>query len=168
MKKKNGFTLIETIFYGAIITLISLFIIGSALMLVRVFGDIRLRSDINVSVRTALERIVREIRSAESIGAESVFDFHPGRLKLNIVDADDNPGTVEFFVEGDNLVIRENAFSPEKLTSANVRVISLVFRQISTPVSKAVRVELEISGLSFREQKTEKFYDTAILRKSHQ
>ncbi|MCX6731799.1 MAG: hypothetical protein NTX55_02305 [Candidatus Parcubacteria bacterium] len=161
MKTKNGFTLIETILYSAIIAVASIYIIGSILTLTKIFGDIRLRNSINVSARTAIERMVREIRSAESINPASVFDSHPGYLKLNTLDGSGNPSSIEFFLDGTSLMVREGTSQPENLTNSNVSVSNLIFRQISVAVdSRAVRIEMEISS--------EKFYDTAILRKNYQ
>ena len=161
MKIRNGFTLIETILYSAIIAVVSIYIIGSILMLTKIFGDIRLRSSINISARTAMERMIRVIRSAESIDTASIFGSHPGYLKLNTLDDFGNPASIEFFLDGTNLMVKEGTSQPESLTASNINVSNLVFRQISvSPDSKAVKIELEIS--------LKKFYDTAILRKSYQ
>jgi type II secretory pathway pseudopilin PulG len=160
MKTRNGFTLIETILYSAIIAVASIYIIGSILILTKIFGDIRLRSSINISARTAMERMIREIRSAESIDTASIFGSHPGYLKLNTLDNLGNPTSIEFFLGGTSLMVKEGTSQPESLTASNINVLNLVFRQISVATTtKAVKIELEIS--------LEKFYDTAILRKSY-
>jgi len=107
-----------------------------------------------------MERMIREIRSAESIDPASIFGSHPGYLKLNTLDDLGNPTSIEFFLNGTSLMAKEGTSQPESLTASSTDVSNLVFRQISVSAdSKAVRIELEISS--------EKFYDTAILRKSY-
>lgn len=168
-KKNRGISLIETILYAAIISIVSVFVIGSVLVMMRTFNNIQLARNINISARISMERMIREIRLADSIDGTSVFDFNPGRLKLNTIDSGDNPATVEFFLDGSNLMIKEGSGQPENLTGSGVKTSSLIFRQISaSTTSKAVRIELEIwDSLPQGYQKTEKFYDTAILRRSY-
>jgi hypothetical protein len=143
--------------------------VGSILIIIRVSTNIRLARNLNISSRTAMERIIREIRLADSIDGTSTFGSHPGYLKLNTIDANNNPTTMEFFLTGSNLMIQEGASSPESLTSSNVTVSNLVFYQISpSTASKAIKVEMTLTSiLPNGQQKSEKFYDTVVLRRSY-
>ncbi|MFH1956190.1 MAG: type II secretion system protein [Patescibacteria group bacterium] len=168
--KKGGFTLIEIIIYTAILALIFALVVNSLAVVIKAFNQGRLAIKINNSAEVAVDRMVREIRAAYDIDGNSVFDSHPGRLIL-ITDSLITPGsttTLEFNLDLGRIMVEEEGDIVEALTSSDLTVTNLVFRQISaSSTSKAIKIEMEIHGLSGNYQKTENFYNTAILRKSY-
>ncbi|OGZ35133.1 MAG: hypothetical protein A3A94_00625 [Candidatus Portnoybacteria bacterium RIFCSPLOWO2_01_FULL_43_11] len=173
MKSKffsKGFTLLETIIYAVIFALISILVINMILMMTKSFSAFRVTRNINNSSEVAMERLVREIRWADDINAaESVFDSHPGKLVLNTIDpVTDLATTIEFFVSNGALMVREGISDAQPLISSKTEVTNFVFRQIiGSSVSKAVKVELELQSGQGDFQKKEKFYNSAILRRSY-
>lgn len=169
MKKHTGFTLIEMVVYTAIFAVMTVLIINSLLIVTKSLGSIWLTRDINSSAQIALERMAREIRLADSIDqGTSVFGVNPGRLKLNTIDPETSAvGTVEFFISNNRLMITEGGIT-ESLTGQDLEVSNLIFTSISaSTISKAVKIDLEIKGQWVGGEKTEKFYDTLVLRRSY-
>jgi len=159
-KMKKGFTLIETIIYTAIIAVIFILVVNSLSIVIKAFNQGRVAIKINNSAEVAMERMTREIRFAYDIDASSNLDSHPGHLVLNT--------DVEFYLDSGKIMIIDRGASAVVLTSDDLTVTNLVFRQInSSSVSRAVKIEMAIQGSSGNYQKTENFYNTAILRGSY-
>lgn len=155
MKKTTGFTLIETIIYAAILAIILEISAISFLILSRSFLNIRLVSRINAAAETAIERMAREIRQANDFDQSA----SPGVLKLKTVNSSGAPTIITFFLDGVRLMIQEGSSTPENLTSFEIETSRLVFYQINTLKSKAIKTEIEMAG--------KKFYETIVLRGSY-
>ena len=162
----------EMLIYAAILAVVSIFVVNSILMIVKSFNNYRTWRYVNASGEAAMERIVREIKLADSINAgTSVFDSNPGRLVLNTIDPDsESATTIEFYVSSSSLMVKEGGATGVTLTPSAVNLTNLIFREVATSTnakSKAIRVEMEIRSGEGIYQKTAKFYDTAILRRSY-
>ncbi|MEK7596057.1 MAG: prepilin-type N-terminal cleavage/methylation domain-containing protein [Patescibacteria group bacterium] len=170
MKRSHGFTLMELLIYAAILAVISVLAVNAILIMTKSFGGFKASRSLNVSARTVLERMIREIRLANGLsGGESVFDASPGRLVLNTVDQEtENPATMEFFLENNAVKYRKNGVNPELLTSAETEVSRLIFRKIqNAPTSMAIKIEMTINAGQGVSQKTENFYGAAVLRRGY-
>lgn len=160
MKSEKGFSLIEMLIYTAILVAVLIVVGFGLLMMTKTFGDIRLLNKINNSAEIAMERMIREIRLANDIDASSIFDVHPGQLKLKTVDSSGNPTTITFYLSEGKLMVQEEGSAGESLTSPRVSVERLVFYQIfNQNISKAIKIEFTINGKNF--------YDTAVTRGSY-
>ena len=115
----------------------------------------------------SLERMIREIRLANTIASASVFNAHPGHLILTTIDQNGDPATIEFYLSNDTLMIKEGVAMAASSTPASIRADNLVFRQINTSHSKAVRVELTLTDYRSHTPRSEKFYALAVLRGSY-
>jgi len=155
-KMKKGFTLIETIIYTAIIAVIFILVVNSLSIVIKAFNQGRVAIKINNSAEVAMERMTREIRFAYDIDGSSDLSH----LVLNT--------DVEFYLDSGKIMIIDRGTNAVALTSDDLTVTNLIFRQInSSSVSKAVKIEMAIQGSSGNYQKTENFYNTAILRGSY-
>ena len=153
---KKGFTLIETIIYTAIIAAIFILVVNSLSIVIKAFNQGRVAIKINNSAEVAMERMTREIRFAYDIDGSSDLSH----LVLNT--------DVEFYLDSGKIMIIDRGANAVALTSDDLTVTNLIFRQInSSSVSKAVKIEMAIQGSSGNYQKTENFYNTAILRGSY-
>ncbi|KKT21256.1 MAG: hypothetical protein UW04_C0007G0008 [Parcubacteria group bacterium GW2011_GWB1_43_8] len=170
MKKNSlGSSLLETLIYAAILGMVAVFATGSILAMLRSYSSVKMSRDLNFSTSVAMERMANEIRLANNIDdAGSVFDASPGKLKLDTVDGSGLATTIEFFLSGAGIFVKEGSGASEALTASSTEITSLIFNKItSSAVSKAVKISLIAKAKGGRMEKTEKFYNTAILRGSY-
>ncbi len=172
MNYRKGFSIVEMLIYAAILASVSIFVVNSILMIVKSFNNYRAWRYVNVSGEAAMERITREIKLADDIQeSTSVFDSSPGSLVLNTIDPDtESATTMEFYVSDSSLMIKEGGAAGVALTPSAVNLTSLIFREVATSTntkSKAIKIEMEVRSGEGIYQKTEKFYDTAVLRRSY-
>ena len=66
------------------------------------------------------------------------------------------------------MFVKDGTGVSEALTSSTTEITSLIFNKItSSAISKAVKLSLTAKAKGGRIEKTEKFYNTAILRGSY-
>ncbi len=161
--KKTGFTLIEMLMYVALMTIIILVIVQSITVVLKSnrssFADINIRN----SGYTAMEGILREIRSSETVEQASmgILEMKQDNLTRVVRFSTSSEGTIDFY-EGSDV---PNIVGP--LTSKGVFVKNLIFTKINTGKSFAVRIEMELETNVNDIYKSEWFYGTAILRGSY-
>lgn len=164
----SGVTLIESLFYVGILGLLVAATISTLVALNTSYENIKSASSIESAAQTALDRMVREIRSATSVDiGNSTLNASPGRLTLQTTDAGGAAATVEFLVSSSTIRVRENGVDVGPLTSSAVRASSVIFRHVVTPLSEAVRVELVLESGQGDSAKSKNFYATAVLRNSY-
>ncbi|MBU2263346.1 hypothetical protein KJ750_01675, partial [Patescibacteria group bacterium] len=135
---------------------IFILVVNSLSIVIKAFNQGRVAIKINNSAEVAMERMTREIRFAYDIDGSSDLSH----LVLNT--------DVEFYLDSGKIMIIDRGTNAVALTSDDLTVTNLIFRQInSSSVSKAVKIEMAIQGSSGNYQKTENFYNTAILRGSY-
>lgn len=166
----------ETLIYSAILGMVAVFATGSILAMMKSYSNVKMSRDLNFSASVAMERMASEIRLANGIDdAGSAFATSSGKLKLNTTDDLGAPTTIEFFRSGlpageagAGIFVKEGAGASEALTASTTEITSLVFNKItSSTVSKAVKISLTAKAKGGRMEKTENFYNTAILRGSY-
>lgn len=169
LKRSFGFGIMEILIYISILAVVSVLTVNSILLVIKSFNQYRLSRLINSAGQMSMERVIREIRLAGDIDdTESVFGVHPGRLKLNTIDPDtETPITMEFFASSGVLMLKKGEAGAIPLTSDNVSLNSLIFRKISSPASEGIKTEMEIRSERGALSKTEKFNNSAVLRKSY-
>lgn len=167
-KFKSGSSLLETLIYAAIFAVVVILVVNSLLAMSKSYGSIRAAQSVNFSASAAMERMVREIRFAESIDdAGSVFGSSPGRLKLNTGEIG-LPAMIQFFADNGAAAVVEEVSTPEYLTSSSTELVFLRFDKISVSTSsQAVRIRMTLRSLGGKIQRTENFYNTATLRGSY-
>lgn len=172
MFSKKGFSLMEMVIYTAILAVFSVLVISSLLGMMKSFNGYRVSRYINFAGSVAMERITREIRLANDVAVvESVFETHPGALKLNTIDpVSEIATTIEFFASSTQLMVKEGADTAVILTPMALELTNLVFREVATSTnlnSYAIKVEMELKGERGNYEKTTKFYNTVLLRRSY-
>jgi len=168
LKLKRGFTLIEMLIYAVILATVSVLAVKSTFSMVNAFAEIRVSRDVNSAATTALERVVREVRKAESVDlGQSTLGSHPGRLTLNTTDSLGAATTVEFYIENGLLKIKEGGVAKGQLIPSSAQVTNLIFNNISTTASEAMRTTMQVSAQRGNAQNERVFYTTTILRGSY-
>jgi len=94
--------------------------------------------------------------------SESVFDSNPGILELNSVNEVGNSEIIKFLSENSILNLKKDNILVGSLIDSNINVTNLVFKLFATTNSDAIRIEMTLQDQ--RSNKSEKFYNTIILR----
>lgn len=116
---------------------------------------------------TLVDRIVRDVRSGSNIDlAQSSFDTANGAIFIN-TKVGGVATTKEFLLSSGRVQYRENGGTAQYLSPANMSVSRLWFTNLPTPISKAVRVELEITYDTKSGAVTHGFNGLSILRQSY-
>lgn len=161
-----GYTFLEVLIYIAILALLTAASVTTLVAMHRALAQIRVTRVLNGASAVALERIIRTIRAAQAVDEiGSVFDATPGVLVLT--GAESPPLTHRFFMDGSTLYLTRGSDPPVALTPPGVLVASLIFRATTTPVSRAIKVEVAVESSSGRATTTQNLYGTVILRNSY-
>ena len=165
---QRGFSLVEMLFYVALLSLSLLAVMQTLVVVTRSYGVFKAAQHIEQEASAAGERMIREIRDANGINdAGSALSSHPGKLLLTSTDASGVPRTVEFSLSGSQLSLKENGVVTGLLTSPKTSISTLVFRKITTTRSKGIKIEMILQAGSGVASTTEKFYITAALHDSY-
>lgn len=164
-KSQTGYSLVEMLIYISMLIILLVAIIQGVIMLSSSYINIKAVRSIENSAFTAINRLENDIRSSTSIDTStSTFGVNPGMLKLNIGTST----TVRFYLSNQRLYVEENGSNTGPLTFANVRVTSLVFRNITTTNSSAIKIEMTLQSSSTAGILNKNFYMTTVLRGSYQ
>lgn len=130
IRLETGLTLLETVVYVALVSMIVLVFVSFALDVVGTAQKARVQQEVQQNARFAIERINHEVRSASNLNVgSSTFDSHPGVLSLATDDVLTNP--IVFDVSGGVLRISEAGGAAQDLTSDKMTVSNLVFKNLS-------------------------------------
>ncbi|TSC83490.1 MAG: hypothetical protein G01um101417_541, partial [Parcubacteria group bacterium Gr01-1014_17] len=166
--RAQGFSLVELLVYLAVFATALVLIVGTALGLSRAYGGVANLSRIERDGSAVLERITREARGAKTVNVSaSVLGANPSKLAIDTTDDAGAARTVEFFVSGSALRIKENGMDGGALTGSRVSVSSFVARRIATGKSEAVKIELSLQSGTGVASTTKKFYTTTVFRNSY-
>lgn len=166
--RKKGFTLVEVIIYVGLLAMVLVAVVNMFVLMGTSYNFLKLSRHMQTSATTAVDRMVRDIRNAQSINiAQSTLGTSPGVLTLNTTTAADTPQTLQFYVSSGILRVKQDGGDIGPVTLPDVTISSLIFRQISTGVSQAVKIELSLSAGTGPSTRSANFYSTAVLRDSY-
>ncbi len=167
-KKVGGFSLVEIIIYIFFVSTFSILALNGVFMATKVFSDFRITRDLNSTAEVVLDRLTRELRQAHDVDqVESSFSTHPGRITLKTINALDVDTTVEFYVDGENIKLKEGGVEQGILGSSKVTADLFVFNLITNSNTQAVKTRLQLTAQKGSLQKTKTFYATTVLRGSY-
>ena len=149
--------------YVAILAVAVIAITRVLIVMTRSYTSIVVARDLNHSALVGFEAMVREIRGSASVTAgSSTLGAHPGRLTTAA-----GATTTEFYMAGTQLMFRKNGVVQGPLTLSTARVTNLVFRQVSTGSSEAIKIEMTLAAGTSTAARSVNLYSTAILRGSY-
>jgi len=161
---KKGISLIETLIYMAITTMVLIFIVNMMMFTTKTFGSFKISRDIKNSATISMGRMVNEVRKAKSVDQTlSLFDNPNGKLALNMVNGD----KVTFFIDSGILKVENNGVIEGSLSLADTFINSVVFRMIDNQNGKAIKIEMNIRDKENDFTKSENFYMTTVLQGSY-
>jgi len=168
--RQRAFTLIESIIYICIFALILIALVQTIISVNKSYGAIKSNQAIEISASDSLNRMSRDIRNATSIiiGASSTFGISPGKLALSSKDGAGVVRTVEYYVDGANMLqVKENGISVGKLTSSSTPISNLIFTKIDTGNSSAIKIDMSLQVQKNKATTTESFHSSYVLRGSY-
>lgn len=163
----KGFSLVELVVYIGSMTVVLLAI---AYMLSNAYGfytSVLAGSRADRAAGTMMQVLATELRSGGAINqTQSIFNTPHGQLTIAAYN-----GTTEVSKEFgllNNRVVLEVDNNSTYLTPADMQVTKLLFTQIVTPVSYAVRYELDLTYSVRGELVTKTYPGVVVLRRSYE
>ncbi len=156
-KNKNGYAVLELLFYITFFSILSLVVINSIIIMTRSLKETVIQAEL-IQGGTIMEKISREIRQANGINS-----IDTSNLILNV----NTNVTEQFLLSGSSIQFSENGILVGNLNSSNVIITALNFTQIDTLKGKAVKVHLTIKSNKDELARTFDFYNTVVLRGSY-
>jgi len=164
---QRGFSMIETVFYVAIIGVVIVAAVAMAFGAIQSFNRLKATANLARAGEAALARLEYEIRRAESINlGASVLNNHPGVLALNTQLTDGTPATVNFFIQNDTLMITDTAGIAYPLLPLYASTTEFIARQITASSSSGVAVTLKLYDLR-QPESLASFMTSAVMRGSY-
>ena len=167
-KNHFGFSLIEMLVYISLIAAIFVLIVNTLLTYTGSYRTLQAERLTEHSGIDAMERMSRDIRAAKTITtSQSTFGSSPGMLTL-VQSSGSLSTTTEFYLDtSTNLVkVNVNGVYDGPLTAAGSKVTSLIFTELTSSNSTAVKIDMTVQGISGPVTVTKNYHDTIILRGS--
>lgn len=165
---REGFSLIEVVVYVALLAILLVAVTGTLLAVSKTSRELVAWQSLQSEGSSVMDRLAKEIRGTEALVGGGIFDTDPGQLVLSTGGLSGGEVTnTEIGVDGNNdLYLNVGGGSAVVLTS-RTEVRSLVFRQITSSTTDAVRIELVLGTKPGLVDKTMNLYNTVILRSSY-
>jgi type II secretory pathway pseudopilin PulG len=169
IQSKRGFTLIETLFY----------IVGLLVLLAAMTGfmyymyDWYQRTTISPRIDrigvSMVDKIAKDLRSGTSINvAQSSFGINNGVLDFNYYFSTSQLYIKHIALEGNRITYKDGPSATAFLSPSNVYVTRFLVVSTSTPVSKGIKFDIDITYVLRSTGSTTKTYSGfAILRQSY-
>lgn len=162
----KGFSLIEMLVYLGVLTIIFVVVINTLLSFSGSYRALSVQRIVEHSAVGALERMTRDIRNATSIDtANSTFGTSPGVLTI-ITTQNSVSTTTKFYVQSGTLKVDVNGTYVGPLTLSNVTVTSLIFTNLTSAHSSAVKIDLTLFGRLGTTTKSLPYHSTVIIKGS--
>jgi Tfp pilus assembly protein PilE len=158
IKTKEGYALIELLFYISIFAILILVVINSMIVMTKSFRETTIQTEL-VNTSSIMERMSREIRQASSISSISTSN-----LVLNTTDEFEVDKTVEFSLSNSNIDFSEDGISQGNLNTPNIIISNLNFTEITTTEGKAIKILITLYSTNDDLNRNIDFYNTIALR----
>lgn len=164
MKITKGISLIETLIYMAITTMVLIFVVNMMMFTSKTFNGFKTSRDIKNSATISINRMINEIRKANNVDQTlSLFNNPNGKLAINMANGD----KTTFFLDSGILKIENNGVIEGSLSLADTFISNLVFKMINNEKGQAVKIEMNIKDKENGFTKSENFYMTTVLSGSY-
>ncbi len=166
-KRQRGFTLVETLVYAAGLVILLGAMTGFLYYMYDWYRTVTIapRND-RVGV-VLVDRIARDIRASASINvASSVFSTTSGAISVTST-ATPVATTTTITLSNGRITYKINSGSVQYLSPPDVTVSSLYMTQITTAISTAVKIDVELSYSTRAGIQKRTYTGLAILRQSY-
>ena len=165
---KKGATLLETLVYATLLSILTITTVAGLITLNNSLQGIVLGRIVDDAAQEVIEKIIREIRLADSVDVgSSILGVSPSKLVLNSTDLVGDPSSVELSIVSSTLEFSRDGSSIGPLTPNQVTIDEIIFDHIVTDRSEAVKVSLVLKANTRVVNIEETFNTTVILRGSY-
>jgi len=162
-----GFSLVELLVYLASMTIILLAITYVLASTYTVYASMLADARADRSASTLSQILSTELRGGTAIDqSHSVFDVDNGQLTIDTYDG--NNLITKSFRINDHRVVFTTDEEDTFMTPTDMEVTKLRFTQIVTPISYAIRYEMDVSYSVKGETVTKNYPGLVILRRSYE
>jgi hypothetical protein len=165
-KNHKGFSLIEMLFYVAVLTLFMIVSVNASILMMGMYANSRHAKVINRGALATVSTFTAETRKSLTVNPiNSNLGTNPGKLALISASVSGVENVVLELKDG-AIELSRNGLILGQITPPGARVESLIFNHINNNGKEAVRMTLTIVAEG-NENKSETFYYTATLRGSY-
>lgn len=164
---ERGVTLIEIIIYFTLLAIMSGVVINSLFSLFSSYGQIKVIQDMETTAILVLDKLNRDIQSAQSVNiAQSSFGIPESYLTLTVPNTTGGTDTIKYYATSSKIKVDKNGAYLGTLSLSSVSVNNFIIRQITSSSTSAFKVELGLQGTARNSTSTiyKNFYTTAQLR----
>jgi len=151
MKSKNlqrGFTLIEILFYFAVLSVVLTAIMSFSLQILNLSQKSENFHELQNSSTLITDKISTAIKEADSVDVgNSIFNANPGKLSLNMSNPAESPTAI--YKSGDNILYKIGANEAIQLNSNGTKCNNLTFQRLTYPkTSDQIVIDIECHPLN--------------------
>jgi hypothetical protein len=162
--KSGGYSLVETIFYTAILSLFFVLIVNAIISFTRPYREILALRYLEQSALDSVERMTRDIREATAVDTTySIFGTNPGVLIFTTTSGGTST-TTRYYLDTGVLKQDINSVYFGPLSSNKTSVSNLVFRHLTNSVSSAIKIEMTLETTIGSITKSKNYYSTVVLK----
>lgn len=165
--QNQAFTLVELLVYLASMTVVLLAVVYMIVNAYGLYGSMLVAARADRAAATLLQVLATEMRSGSYIDqSNSVFNTAFGQLVITALN--EGIESDKIFSLDQNRVVLARDGVETFMTPEDILVSKLLFTQISTPVSYAVRYEIDLTFEVDGEMVTKTYPGLVILRHSYE
>lgn len=168
LQKNGGFTIVETIVYTFGLVLLIGTMVGLMYYMYNWYQYATISSKVDQIGLTVMDRLVRDLRTGTDIDlAQSTLNSPTGSIYINTKEAGVDT-TKEFSLSNGRIQYEYDGGTAQYLTPQNMSISRFYFKDLSTEVSKAIKIEMQITYTTRSGLITHDFNGLAILRQSYE
>lgn len=165
--RQTGYTLLEVLIYASGLVMLAGAISGFLFYMYGWYQSATISSRIDQVAISLATRLEGDIRSGTSIDLSgSTLDADLGTIAIESISSDSSTTTVYSLSSG-RVTWSQNGGGTDYLTPADMNITRFRLTPIDTPVSSAIRFEIEALFTQNKQSVTRSYEGLAILRRSY-
>ncbi len=162
IKNIQGFSIIETVVYLALLIIVSVLVIQNIILLFKNYNIVKTNQEIEYNAINIIDKISRDIKDSKNVIVnESVFSIPQGSLSLNTAS-----GSIKYYFEDNKIKYMKDGNYFSNLSTKNIFVDNFKFYYINATNTEAIRLELGLRSKAHLDNDfiNKNFYTTIQLR----
>lgn len=165
--RTRGFTLIETLTYGAGIIIILGGVVMFLFYLYNWYRSATIPTRVDTAALAIMNQITTDLRASNTLNDSVNYYNQPiGQISMTSI-AGTNSTTTVYYLERGAIKSTVGTSATTTVSAGDIWVSAFIVRKLTTPVSMAIRIELHIDYSLRGATTTNTYTDLAILRQSY-